>query len=150
MRVRVARVALVCLVGLLTNTLGGQQPRTVEGARAAAVALLRDGRAIPDTVPIVSDTVAARHVLIDCPDTVDVGPGCTWHDKRSAIVLRVTLVDSVTATIERWTYSVMRQSCPGGRPHPVPAIGWTSSASFRMRYTEGRWVHDGQDKVLIC
>jgi hypothetical protein len=141
---------MLFLAVLLTGArLAAQEPQTEDGARAAAMQLVKLHWKGVDSSRVVPDSVAMYRDFVRCRDIAG-REVCALTDNRAVHLILVRLVAPDTAVVEEQKYEMHTRRCPGGPVFEFPRIMAGSGSTWRMVYRGGRWVGDGLGRGWIC
>ena len=130
----------VLLIGAALIPLGAlaQQPRTVEGARAAALVEISHLARADSSSPIVADSAELWRRFVRCNEG-GARPRCELVGAQVVRMLLVQLTSPTTARTELRYYRMTPDDC-GGPPVRPPHIELTRTFSMSLAYADGRWA----------
>ena len=128
----------------------GQEPKTIAGAYAAAVALVRSRADTRDSTRIVPDSATMYRDYVRCSDVATPQPGCALIGENMVIMVSVSLPSLETAAVSVKYYITLRGSCPLGTPFAASVVAATRVDSFSMTYADGRWKSSSGGRGMEC
>lgn len=127
----------------------GQDPPTVEGARAAVVATLhRQGRPL-EPGRVVADSAELWERFVVCSNR-RVMTTCALADSLPIVMVRIQLTAPDTAQVEIADVELLRTICGFRAPLPAPVIGAQRRSFQTMAYIKGRWVLAKSGGHIAC
>jgi hypothetical protein len=144
------RLLAASLLALVSNVpLAAQEPRTLEGATAGAMRVVKERVSTGDTLRVVPDSVTMYRDFVRCRDVAGSAV-CTLTNNTPVRVVLVRLVGPDTAVVEERRYEMHERVCPGGPMFEFPKIVAGYWAYWRVVYRDGRWVADGPVRAMAC
>lgn len=126
------------------------QPRTRDGAYAAAVALLQRGARGADSIRVAPDSITMYRLFVRCEGPKPAPSTCALIDGKPVTMVLVELADSVTAMVQARFY-VMGLGCPGPqRRRGVRGIVSTGMDEYTLTYVDGHWQPPEIIKTSVC
>lgn len=130
--------------------LHAQEPRTVNGARDAAIGLMRSRNPLDtNNVWYVSDSATMWRDHVVCPDST-APMRCVFRDAKPVRVVQARLLSESTAAIDMFEYPVRSSRCPSGDPFVHPRIVMMHSAHFLLTYVTDRWTISSREVFVDC
>ena len=148
-RALVAIASMLVSSAMATTSVAAQPAYSVDSARAAVVAELRDRYHGATRVRLAPDSVTMwRDYVVCSPPGKPVG--CEFRDSVRVQVVEVELRPPNDAAIHIKDYSTVRGLCPIFRPSAPPQIAKVGEWLFTFRLQNGRWVRVDEGIRAAC
>jgi hypothetical protein len=149
MEMRTRLLVALLLWSVSARVSRAQAPRTLDGARAAALAALRVRGGPSALAPIVADSAELWRRFVRCRGRA-TSRQCTLHGVAAVTMLFVSLPTPDSATVVVREYRMIAERCPSRTPIVPPRLGVAHVEFWSIRFSQGQWRQIGNISGVAC